>query len=135
MASAAFGSPLSRRAGHRCSPKIPWVNQGIFWRSLAVQALLVGALFALLLLLPLEEEAFRDYGFAIGPVSWAGCSLITARLLSLPAGLALFAAVAGGVAGALVGLVAGHGVGLAAGLLVFAASCGGYDPERDTAPA
>ena len=111
------------------------VNQGLFWRSLGVQALAVGALFALLLLLPLDEDVFKDYGFAIGPLSWAGCSLITARVLSLPAGLALFAALAGGVAGGLVGLVAGHGPGLLVGLLVFAASCGGYDAERDAAPA
>ena len=114
---------------------IRWVNQTLFWRSLAVQALVVGALFGLLLLLPLDESFFEDYGFAIGPLSWAACSLVAARLLSLPAGLALFAALAGGVAGALVGLVAGHGPGLVVGLLVFAASCGGYDGERDAAPA
>jgi hypothetical protein len=109
------------------------VHQGLFWRSLLVQALIVGALFGLLLLLPLDKEFFRDYGFAIGPVSWLGCSLVTARLLSLPVGLALFAALAGGVAGTLVGLVAGHGPGLVISLLVFAASCAGYDAERDTA--
>ena len=94
---------------------------------------MVGGLFGILLLLPLEEGFFKDYGFAIGPLAWLGCSLVTARLLSLPVGLALFAALAGGVAGTLVGLVAGHGPGLAISLLVFAASCGGYDPERDAA--
>ena len=109
------------------------MKQALFWRSLLVQALVVGALFGLLLVPPLDEDFFEDYGFAIGPVAWLGCSLLTARLLSLPAGLALFAALAGGVAGTLVGLVAGHGPGLGISLLVFAASCGGYDPERDTA--
>jgi hypothetical protein len=111
------------------------VNQGLFWRSLGVQAVTVGAVFALLLLLPLDDDFFKDYGFATGPLAWAGCSLLTARLLSLPAGLALFAALAGGIAGALVGLVAGHAGGLVVALLVFAASCGGYDAERDAAPA
>ena len=111
------------------------MNGGLFWRSLLVQAAVVGALFGLLLLLPLEREFFRDYGFAIGPLSWAGCSLITARVLSLPPGLALFAALAAGIAGALVGLVAGHGGGLIVARLVFAASCGGYDAERGAAPA
>ncbi len=110
------------------------VNQGLFWRSLLAQGLVVGALFGLLLLLPLDEDFFKDYGFAVGPAAWAGCALVTARLLSLPLGLALFAALAGGVAGALVGLVAGHEGGLVVALLVFAASCGGYDAERDTAP-
>ena len=114
---------------------MPVVNQGLFWRSLLVQAVVVGALFGLLLLLPLGEDFFKDYGFAIGPIAWIGCSLVTARVLSLPPGLTLFAALAGGVAGTLVGLVAGHGVGMVVGLLVFAASCAGYDAERDTAPA
>jgi hypothetical protein len=110
------------------------VNQGLFWRSLLVQALLVGALFALLAV-AFDREVFEDYGFAIGPLAWLGCSLVTARLLALPAGLVLFAALAGGVAGFLVGLVAGHLAGLGVSLLVFAASCAGYDEERDTAPA
>ena len=111
------------------------MNQRLFWRSLAVQALIVAALFLLLLALPLEDDFFEDYGFAVGPIAWLACSLATARVLSLPAGLALFAALAGGVAGGLVGLVAGHTVGLVVALLVFAASCGGYDPERDAATA
>ena len=109
------------------------MNQAIFWRSLAVQGLAVAVLFGFLLALPLERSFFEDYGVVIGPVSWAACSLVTARVLSLPPGLALFAALAGGVAGFLVGLVAGHVPGLLVSLLVFAASCGGYDPERDAA--
>ncbi len=111
------------------------MNQGLFWRSLAVQALAVGTLFLLLLVLPLDKELFKDYGFAIGPLSWAACSLLTARILALPAGLALLAALAGGVAGGLGGLAAGHGPGLIMALLVFAACCGGYDRGRDAAPA
>jgi hypothetical protein len=110
------------------------VNQGLFWRSLLVQGAIVGALFALLAV-TFDREVFKDYGFAIGPLAWLGCSLVTARLLSLPAGLAMFAALAGGVAGLLVGLVAGHIAGLGVSLLVFAASCAGYDEERDPAPA
>jgi len=110
------------------------VNQRLFWRSLLVQALIVGGLFALLAVI-FDRQFFKDYGFAIGPLAWLGCSVLTARLLSLPAGLAMFAALAGGVAGFLVGLVAGHEVGLVVSLLVFAASCAGYDEERDTAPA
>lgn len=89
----------------------------------------------MLLGLPLPEDFFKDYGFVTGPVAWIVCSVLTARILSLPAGLALFAALAGGVAGGLVGLVGGHAPGLAVSLLVFAASCGGYDPEQDAAHA
>ena len=110
------------------------MNQGLFWRSLLVQFLTVGVLFVVLAVI-FDRQFFEDYGFIVGPLAWIGCSLITARVLSLPAGLAAFAAVAGGVAGFLVGLVAGHEPGLGVSLLVFAASCAGYDGERDTAPA
>ena len=50
---------------------------------------------------------------------------------ALPLGYVLFSAVAGGVAGAIVFLVASHWAGMVAGLLVFAASCGSYDPEAE----
>jgi hypothetical protein len=111
------------------------VDRGLFLRSLGVQALLVGVLFAILVALPLDEDFFKSWGIAIGPVAWIACSIGTARILSLPAGLTVFSALAGGVAGTLVGLVAGHDVGLVISLLVFGASCGGYDPERDAATA
>jgi hypothetical protein len=107
------------------------VDKGLFLRSLAVQALAVALLFAVLLVLPLGDDFFEDFGLVTGPVAWLACSLVTARVLSLPPGLALFAALAGGVAGGLVALAASHTIGLVIGLLVFAASCGGYDSERD----
>ena len=106
------------------------MDRGIFVRSLAVQTLLVGALFAVLAL-ALPKSFFEDYGWATGPVAWIGCSILTARILALPTGLVLFAALAGGVAGFLVGLAASHAAGLGVSLLVFAASCGGYEPEGD----
>ena len=116
-------------------PSIRRVNRGLFVRSLVVQGLLVAVLFGVLVALPLPKDFFDDYGFITGPVAWIVCSVLTARILSLPAGLTLFAALAGGVAGALVGLAANHTAGLVVSLLVFAASCGGYDAERDAAAA
>ena len=41
---------------------------------------------------------------------------------------------AGGVAGLLVMLATSHLPGLLAALLVFAASCGSYDPHLETEP-
>jgi hypothetical protein len=111
------------------------VDRGLFFRALFVQAVSVGLLFATLLALPLDEDFFEDYGFIVGPLAWAFCSLTTARILALPLGLALFAALAGGVAGTLVLLAASHVAGMFVALLVFAASCAGYDAERDAAPA
>jgi hypothetical protein len=106
------------------------VNARLFWKSLVVQAVAVAIPFALLAL-ALDREFFEDWGWAVGPVVWLGCSLITARVLALPWGYVLFSALAGGVAGTLVMLATSHLAGMAAALLVFAASCGSYDPDAE----
>ena len=66
-----------------------------------------------------------------GPVAWLACAAVSARILGLPRELALFAAIAGGVAGALVGLTLDHTAGLVVAVAVFAASCAGYRDEAD----
>jgi hypothetical protein len=78
-----------------------------------------------------EREVFEDWGWAIGPAVWFACSLITARVLTIPLGYVLFSALAGGVAGLLVMLATSHLLGMAAALLVFAASCGSYDADAE----
>ena len=102
----------------------------LFWKALAVQALAVAALSGILIALPLGDDFFEDWGFITGPVAWLACSLVTARVLALPVGYVLFAALAGGVAGAIVALVASHWPGVVAGLLVFSASCASYEEEE-----
>lgn len=109
------------------------MQSSLFVRAAVVQALLVGALFAILVALPLDHDFFKDYGWIVGPVAWAVCAAATGRILSLPAPLVLFAAVAGGVAGALVGLAASHAVGLIVAVAVFAASCAGYEEGGEPA--
>jgi hypothetical protein len=111
------------------------VNARLFWKSLGVQAAAVAVLFGILVALPLGDDFFDDWGFAVGPIAWLACSLLTARVLALPLAYVLFAAVAGGVAGTIVLLVASHWAGMAAALLVFAASCGSYDPAAERAAA
>jgi hypothetical protein len=106
------------------------VNARLFWKSLAVQAVVVAIPFAILGL-TLDEGFFEDWGWLAGPAVWLACATVSARILSLPLGYVLFSAVAGGVAGAIVFLLASHAAGMAAGLLVFAASCGSYDPEAE----
>jgi hypothetical protein len=111
------------------------VKLNLFWRSFAVQALGVVVLFGILIALPLPKDFFEDYGYFTGPLAWIAVTIMSARVLPIPAGIVLFNALAGGVAGFLVGLVAGHAPGLVISLLVFAASCSGYDPELDDDPA
>jgi hypothetical protein len=103
------------------------MDSALFLRAALVQALLVAALFAVLVALPLPDGFFEDYGWISGPVAWTACAAATARILSLPWELALFAAVAGGAAGAVVGLGFDHTAGLLVAVAVFAASCAGYE--------
>ena len=109
------------------------MNSRLFWKALAVQAAAVAVLFGVLVALPLPDDFFEDVGIVVGPLAWIACSLVTARVLSLPTAFVLFAAVAGGVAGTIVLLVASHVAGMIAGLLVFGASCAGYDPAAEEA--
>jgi hypothetical protein len=105
------------------------VDPRLFWKSLVVQVLFVGIVFAILVALPLGDDFFEDYGWITGPVAWFGCSLATARVLDIPVGYVLFSAIAAGVCGAIVMLVATHWAGMVVALLVFAASNATYDPD------
>jgi hypothetical protein len=106
------------------------VDARLFWKALGVQAALLAVPFVALAL-TLDEGFFEDWGWLTGPAIWLLAAVATARILSMPLGYVLFSAVAGGVAGAIVFLVATHWAGMVAGLLVFAASCGSYDPEAE----
>jgi hypothetical protein len=110
------------------------LNARLFWKALAVQAIVVAIPFAILAV-ALDDDFFEDWGWLVGPIVWLACSVITARILSLPLAYALFSAVAGGVAGLVVMLATSHIAGIVAALLVFAASCGSYDPRLETEPA
>jgi hypothetical protein len=107
------------------------MDSALFTRAALVQALLVAALFAILIALPLDEDFFEDYGWISGPIAWILCAAVAGRILKLPSSLVVFAAAAGGIAGFLVSLVASHTVGLIVAVAVFAASCAGYVDEPD----
>ena len=107
----------------------------LFWKSLALQALVVAVPFAVLAA-ALDGSFFEDYGWIVGPAVWLGSSVVTARLLDIPVSYVAFSALAGGVAGLLVMLVTSHWAGMAVALLVFAASTGSWDPDAlEEAPA
>ena len=109
------------------------MDSSLFVRAAIVQAVLIGVLFAILLVLPLGDDFFEDYGWISGPIAWIACSAASGRILKLPGSLVLFAAAAGGVAGALVALATSHTAGLIVGIAVFAASCGGYEEGGEPA--
>ena len=106
------------------------MNSRLFWKALVVQAVVVAIPFAILGL-ALDEDFFEDWGWVVGPLVWLACSLVTARILDIPLAYVLFSAVAGGVAGLVVMLATSHLPGIGVALLVFAASCGSYDPEAE----
>jgi hypothetical protein len=97
-----------------------------FWRAAGIQLAVVAVPFAILAI-AVPHHFFEDWGFAVGPVLWIACSLVTGRLLGLPMVFALLCAAAGGVAATLVLLVFGHEVGIVAGIGVFAACAAGYE--------
>jgi hypothetical protein len=110
------------------------LNARLFWKALVVQAVVVAIPFVLLGL-ALDDDFFEDWGWLVGPIVWLACSAVTGRILALPLAYTLFSALAGGVAGLLVMLATSHLPGLLAALLVFAASCGSYDPRLETGTA
>jgi hypothetical protein len=110
------------------------VNPRLFWKALVVQAVVVAIPFAILGL-SLSVDFFEDWGWMVGPVVWLACSLVTGRILDIPLPYVLFSAVAGGVAGLIVMLATNHLAGMIAALLVFAASCGSYDPRLEAEAA
>jgi hypothetical protein len=102
------------------------VSIRLFWKSLAVQAVVLAVPFVLMAL-TLERSFFVDWGWLTGPALWLLASLATARILRLPLTFAVGCALIGGAAGAAVFLLGSHAAGMVAALLVFAASCASYE--------
>ena len=59
------------------------MNARLFWKSLAVQAVVVAIPFAILGA-ALDKSFFEDWGWLVGPAVWLLCSLATARILRCP---------------------------------------------------
>lgn len=132
MVSVSRTSRCSPERAARTGHTIPRLNSRLFWRALAAQALLAGSVFAILVLLPLPEDFFEDYGFVAGPLAWLASAYVVSRFaLPIPLSLGMFSALAGLVAGTLVMIATSHTPGGVAALLVFAASCAGYDEHAE----
>ncbi len=99
------------------------VSIAILWRALGLQALAVALVFAVLVVAPLPQGFFADYGSVTGPGAWALCALVTGRLLRLQATAVVIAAVASGLIAVLIGVLVSHTAGLVLGVLVFGLCC------------
>jgi hypothetical protein len=113
------------------------MDKRLFWRAALTQAAAIAVVSGVLIALPLGDNFFDDYGIAVGPLAWILCAGITALVLKLPWQLAVFAAVAGGIAGGLVAAAgADHWIGVIVAIAVFGACCGGYETaQRELAAA
>jgi hypothetical protein len=106
------------------------MDKRLFWRAALTQLVVVAVPFAILAV-AVGEKFFRDNGIWAGPLAWIICSAITAVILKLELPLAVFAAVAGGVAAGIVTLAgAPHAVALPVAVGVFGACCGGYETAK-----
>jgi hypothetical protein len=105
------------------------MERSVFWRAAFVQALGVAVL-SLALGLALPHSFFEDWGWLAGPGSWIVCSLVTARVLTLPVAATLIGAGLAGVP-SLVAVLAGvHWLGAVIAIGVFAAWCARLARDR-----
>src|SRR3954466_15126104 len=99
------------------------MDRSVAWRAALLQALLL-TVTALVLASLLDRSFFEDWGWLAGPAAWAGCALVAARVLRLPA----IPVLAGAALSALPSLVAvavgQHWAGAPLGILFFGVWCG-----------
>ena len=106
------------------------MDSSLFIRAAVVQALLVGALFAVLVALPLDDDFFEDYGWITGPGRLARvrrCRGADPRPAARARPVRGDRGRGGGRTG---GLTLDHTRGLVVAVAVFAASCAGYETAR-----
>jgi hypothetical protein len=120
---------------HGLLPNIGPVSLRVFLLAALVQALAVGALFGILVALPLRHSFFEDWGFVVGPAAWIACALVTGAVLRLPWTRVAGAAVLSGAAAALLTLAGAHAAGMIAAVVVFAAACAAGARSREERPA
>jgi hypothetical protein len=92
-------------------------------RAGAVQGVLIGTVFLVLVVLPFPAAFFASYGFIVGPLAWLVCAVATTRILRLGARTGALATVASGAVAVLVGLLH-HDLGTVAAVVTFGAVAG-----------
>jgi len=106
------------------------VNGSVVWRAALVQGLAV-AVCGVVLGLALPHSFFEDFGWAAGPGVWAGCAMLTAAVLRLPALHVLAGAAVAGIPSLVTVLLGAHWAGVPIAVAAFAAWCGRLARRRD----
>jgi hypothetical protein len=98
------------------------IDRSILWRAAAVQAIAVAAL-SIVLAVSLGKAFFQDWGWLAGPGAWLVCSLITARVLSLPLLRTVIGAALAGIPAGIAVLIGVHWLGTVLAVGLFALWC------------
>jgi hypothetical protein len=105
------------------------MDRSVLWRAALVQLVAVAAL-SVVLAIALPHSFFDRWGWVAGPLAWALCALLTARVLRLPALPTLAGAALAGlpsVAAVAVGL---HWLGALLAVILFALWCARLARDR-----
>ncbi len=98
------------------------INRSVLWRAAVVQAIAVAVL-SVVLAVSLGKAFFEDWGWLAGPGAWMLCSLVTARVLSLPTRRTGIGAALAGIPAGIAVLIGVHWLGTVLAIGLFALWC------------
>ena len=105
------------------------MDRSIVWRAALVQLVSV-AVVSIALGLALPHSFFVSWGWLAGPLAWALCALVTARVVRLPAVPVLIGAALAGLP-SIAAVIAGvHWLGALCAIVLFALWCGRLARDR-----
>lgn len=105
------------------------MDRSILWRAALVQLVSVAVL-SVALAVALPHSFFDHWGWVAGPLAWALCALVTARVLRLPAPATLVGAALAGLPSVAAVLAGVHWLGALFAIVLFALWCARLARDR-----
>jgi hypothetical protein len=105
------------------------MDPSVLWRAALLQLASVAVL-SVALALALPHSFFESWGWLTGPLAWALCALLTARVLGLPAVAVLVGAALAGLPSVAAVLVGAHWLGALCAVVLFALWCARLARDR-----
>jgi hypothetical protein len=105
------------------------MDRSILWRAALVQLTAVAVL-SIALALVLPHSFFASWGWLAGPLAWALCALLTARVLGLPAVPVLVGAALAGLPSVAAVIAGVHWLGAVFAVVLFALWCARLARDR-----